>query len=184
LDWNIVTDEMFLSERARQMLVLPDGPLPGTRTAVMALVPQHPDDVVSWDKRVDDGIAKGRYEREYRVMPKPGEVRWIRARAKVYKDAHGAALRMTGSLADITEAKLAEDALRASEQRYSLAMDAADEGHFDLNIDTGELFISERLNGVYGFAPGTRFANRREYLDTVRLYPEDAESITPRWLAP
>ncbi len=174
-DWNIVTDEMFLSERARQMLVLPDGPLPRTRTAVMALAPQHPDDIVSWDQHIDDGIAKGRYEREYRVVPKPGEVRWIRARAKVYKDAHGAALRMTGSLADITEAKLAEDALRASEERYSLALDATEEGHFDVNIDMDEVLTSAPLNEIYGFPPGTHLVKRSECLKGFPFYGNDAE---------
>jgi len=41
-DWNLVTDEMFVSQRAREMLSLPAGALPARRAEMMALVPQHP----------------------------------------------------------------------------------------------------------------------------------------------
>ena len=104
-DWNIVTDEMFVSERAREMLALPPGELPATRAEIMALVPQHPEDRLTMHEHVRVGIVTGNFERDYRVIPRPGEVRWLHSRAKVYKDARGAAVRMTGSLVDITERK-------------------------------------------------------------------------------
>jgi len=115
-DWNIVTDEMFVSERAREMLALPPGELPPGRADLMALVPQHPEDRRAMHEHVRAGIGTGNFERDYRVIPRPGEVRWLHSRAKVYKDARGAAVRMTGSLTDITERKLAE-ALLAGEKR-------------------------------------------------------------------
>ncbi len=96
-------------------------------------------------------------------------------RAKVYHDVSGAAVRMTGSLSDITERRLAADALRASEERYSLAMDASEEAHFDVNIGTDMLFTSERLNEIYGFPPGTRSIKRSEYLKDFRFCGDDGE---------
>ena len=68
-----------------------------------------------------------------------------------------------------------EEALRAREERYSLAMEASAEGHFDFDLDTDELFISERLNEIYGFPPGTRFDRRSDYLKHFRFYGNDAE---------
>jgi PAS domain S-box-containing protein len=174
-EWNIVTDEMFLSERARQMLALPPGELPPRRSEIMEMVPMHSDDRAAMAEKVNASITSGFYEREYRVISGPSEVRWLRSRGKVYHDARGAAVRMTGSLTDITERKLAADALRTSEQRYSLAMDASEEAHFDVNVDTDELFTSERLNEIYGFPPGTLSVRRSEYLKDFRFYGNDAE---------
>jgi PAS domain S-box-containing protein len=175
-DWNIVSDEIFVSERAREMLALPPGALPMRRSEIMELVPMHPDDRAAMAEKVNASIRSGIHERDYRVITVPGQVRWLRSRGKVYRDAHGAAVRMTGSLTDITDRKLASDALRASEERYSLAMDASEEAHFDVDVDTDELFTSERLNEIYGFPSGTRCLKRSEYLKDFRFYGNDAES--------
>jgi PAS domain S-box-containing protein len=110
-DWNILTDELFVSERAREMLALPPGPLPMTRTEFMKLMAPH--DQVSMKTGTDAAIRGGTYEREYRIVPRDGSVRWLRSRGKVFRDAGGTALRMTGSVTDITEAKRAEEALRS-----------------------------------------------------------------------
>ena len=150
----------------------------------MALVPMHPRTGRTWTVRSRRASRPGRHERDYRVIPRPGEVRWLRSRGKVYRDAHGAAVRMTGSLTDITERKLAADALRASEERYSLAMEASEEGHVDVNIDTGEFVTSERLNEIFGFAPGTRFRGRGDFLSQFRFYGNDAETPTIERFAP
>ena len=174
-DWNLVTDEMFVSERARDLLALPEGTLPARRADIMALVPQHPEDRALMPEKIKAGIESGSHERDYRVIPQPGEVRWLRSRGKVYRDARGAAVRMTGSLTDITERRLAAEALRLSEERYALALDASAEGHFDTNLDTDELFISERLNEIYGFAPHTQFRSRSEYLEHAGFHPDDLE---------
>jgi PAS domain S-box-containing protein len=175
-DWNIVTDEMFVSERAREMLALPAGALPERRFEIMERVPMHPDDRSATNEKVNAGIRSGIYERDYRVIARPGEVRWLRSRGKVYHDVHGAAVRMTGSLTDITERKLAADALRASEERYSLAMEASEEGYVDVNVDTGDFVTSERLNEIFGIAHGTRFSGRRDFLSHFRFYGNDEET--------
>ena len=174
-DWNIVSDEMFVSERAREMLALPPGALPMRRSEILELIPAHPDDRANLAEVVNAALRSKILAHDYRVIPAPGQVRWLRVRAKVYHDARGAAVRMTGSLTDITERKLAEVALRATEERYSLAMDASEEAHFDVNVDTDELFTSERLNEIYGFPPGTRSITRSEYLKGFRFYGNDAE---------
>ena len=174
-DWNIVTDEMFVSERAREMLALPPGTLPMRRSEILERVPSHPDDRAALTEVVNAAFRSSILAHDYRVIPTPGQVRWVHVRAKVYHDARGAAVRMSGSLTDITERKLASDALRASEERYSLAMDASEEAHFDVNVETDEIFTSERLNEIYGFPPGMRPATRNEYLKGFRFYGNDAE---------
>ena len=150
-DWNIVSDEMFVSERAREMLVLPAGPLPTRRSEIMALVPQHPDDRAGMEDKVAAGIATGTHERDYRVIPRGGEVRWLRARAKVFKDARGAALRMTGSLTDITERKLAADELRESEARFRSLTELSSDWYWRQDENLRFTYMSDQAAALGGF---------------------------------
>jgi PAS domain S-box-containing protein len=178
-DWNMVTDEMFVSERAREMLALPSGTLPTTRNEIMELVPQHPHDRAGMNEKVQAGIRAGTHVREYRVIPQAGSVRWLRSRGKVYKDAGGAAIRMTGSLTDITESREALEKLRNSEQRYALAMEAAGDGHTDWDLVSGEFYISPRLLEIVGHPPGASFADRADWVRRFPFHPEDR----PKWEA-
>ena len=173
-DWNIVTDEMFVSERAREMLALPAGALPARRSEMMELVPMPLDDRAAMTEKINAALRSGIHERDYRVITGPGQVRWLRSRGKVYHDARGAAVRMTGSLTDITERKLAADALRASEERYSLAMEASAEGHFDWNVRTDEIFVSAHIKKVFGFPLDAEFRTRNDLIARIRYHPDDA----------
>ena len=57
------------------------------------------------------------------------------------------------SLADITDRRHAEDALRASEARLEVATIASGLGVWDWNIETGEMIASARAREIWGFAP-------------------------------
>jgi PAS domain S-box-containing protein len=56
------------------------------------------------------------YNVEYRLLTKGGTYGWFHARGQAIWDETGRVTRMTGSLQDVTDRKLAEDALRRSEQ--------------------------------------------------------------------
>jgi PAS domain S-box-containing protein len=56
------------------------------------------------------------YDVEYRLLTKAGEYGWFRARGQAIWDETGRMTRMAGSLRDVTDRKLTEDALRRNEQ--------------------------------------------------------------------
>ncbi len=175
-EWNMATDEMFLSAHIRDMLgFAPDAQFSG-REEFFLRQPIHPDDREHVAGARANILADRRYEVEYRILPRPGEVRWVRSRGKVFRDARGDT-RITGTLTDITGNKLAEAALQYSQQRYALAMEAADEGHWDWDIATGEYYASPRMLELNGLPPDTVFANRAEFLAAFPCLPEDR----PKW---
>jgi PAS domain S-box-containing protein len=176
-EWNVATDEMFVSARQREMLEIPLELQFARREDYLARIPLHPEDRERYIATARRHIAEAwpRFEQEFRVILKSGELRWLRLTGKSHRNAEGRPTHFTGSLIDITERKLAADALRASEERYSLAMEASQEGHFDADLDTDQLYISERLNEIYGFAPGTQFASRTEYLRSFQFHADDGE---------
>ncbi len=72
---------------------------------------------------------------------------------------------------DITERARAEAALRDRNELYSLAMKGPNEGLWDWNPNTKELFLSARLLQILGFASDTLRTTSHEWLRLV--HPED-----------
>lgn len=84
-----------------------DGSREGWRTII------HPEDVALFDCSIDAALANGTaYSLEYRVRHKAGHYLWVADQGQLIRGPHGAVDRLVGMVRDITEQKLAEQALR------------------------------------------------------------------------
>jgi PAS domain S-box-containing protein len=90
---------------------------PGDRRAVDAAVR------VFYQNFADDPENVDPFELEYRIVTKDGEIRHVRERAGTAVDDQGAIVRSVGTIQDITEQKLAEEALVESESRLRTIID-------------------------------------------------------------
>ena len=174
-DWDIVTGEMFFSERAQVLNGLEPGLTVRQRSEWRTMWKLHPDDVESQSRAIDDYVA-GRapdYDGEWRVRQLDGSYRWVHGRGLCVRDERGRATRMVGAISDIHAHKCAEKALRVSEERYALAMEAAQDGHWDWIVGTGEYYVSPRDLQLYGLPADTTFASRADFLARLPLVPED-----------
>jgi PAS domain S-box-containing protein len=64
------------------------------------------------------------YAEEYRLLQPDGELRWVFARGRCYKDHHGRPVRFLGAALDLTERKHTEQALRQSQTELQLIINA------------------------------------------------------------
>jgi PAS domain S-box-containing protein len=76
---------------------------------------------------------------------------------------------------DITERRLAEEALRASEARLNEAQRIAHVGSWELNLQTNELSWSDEIYRMFGIEPQTFGATYEAFLDAV--HPDDREFV-------
>jgi two-component system cell cycle sensor histidine kinase/response regulator CckA len=91
-------------------------------------------------------------EIEHRIIRRDGEVRHIVARIRVSSDAEGHAIKYHGSNQDITERKLADEALRKSEEKYRRIVDTASEGIVALDDAFNITFINKRFVEMMGYS--------------------------------
>ena len=70
------------------------------------------------------------FEVEFRSRHKDGSYRWRLTRGMAVRDPAGRPIRLIGSSVDITDLKRAEEALRASEQRFRTFVDHATDAFF------------------------------------------------------
>ena len=76
---------------------------------------------------------------------------------------------------DITQRKRAEEALRLSEERYALAMLAAEDAHWDWIVGSDNYYLSPRTLQLFGLPPDTVFTSREDYLARTPIVREDLE---------
>jgi two-component system CheB/CheR fusion protein len=73
-----------------------------------------------------DGENSGRYETKYRIKTADeGKFRWINSKGKVFFNREGKAVRLIGTMLDVTTEKVQEQLLKESEERFRLASEAS-----------------------------------------------------------
>jgi PAS domain S-box-containing protein len=181
LDWDIVADRMFASERAMRLLGLQPDSVVRTRAQWAELVmPRfHPDDAQRLRDELHGTVDNpaDTHEGEYRALGSDGVYRWLRFRGRTVRDANGRAMRWAGSVSDVDALKKAEQALRESEQRYQLAVAGSNQGLWDWDLSTDTVFFSARAQQLIGDKPGEALRPRREWLERWSCHPEDMPRV-------
>ncbi|MGI0495338.1 PAS domain S-box protein [Alkalinema pantanalense CENA528] len=132
----------------------------------------HAEEYRADDREVlNSGIAKlGIIETQLRS---DGSIIWIETNKLPLYNLSGEIVGLLGTYQDITDRKQAEEALRDSEERLRLALMAAKQGLYDLNLQTGQVIVSPEYAIMLGYDPDEFQETSTTWLE--RLHPDDSE---------
>ena len=155
---------LFANESSRRQLFAgaADGPLPPIEKLY-----NNAEDLARIDERLDhDGTAEGHM---VEMRRSDGSSFWALTSARSIA-FNGLPATLTGFI-DITDRKMAEEALLASEVRYALISRAANDGIWDWDIPSGTVYFSSRWKEIVGAEPGKRLSTLDDWFG--RVYPDD-----------
>lgn len=116
--------------------------------------------------------ARKAFVMQYRLRRNDGEYRWISDHGVPRYDADGAFVGYIGSCVDVTDLLRKEQTLRESEERMSLAMDAANLGLWEWNVSKDELWSTKARLARFGL-PTSGKLDMEAGLSTVHIDDRD-----------
>jgi PAS domain S-box-containing protein len=123
-EWDLTTDALEWDTRSRAMYGQADMPLTGSVVDINRTI--HPDDQGPLAELLQRAIErKGTLEAEFRTLQPDGGERVLYARGQVLVDASGAAVRMVGTNADVTELRASQRQAAQDAERLGRLVDVA-----------------------------------------------------------
>ncbi|HEX7114617.1 MAG TPA: PAS domain-containing protein [Steroidobacter sp.] len=169
------TGRVWCSSSYHALLGYAPGELPDTIEGLYGLL--HPDDLETIRAAMRSHIATDTpfFHCEARMRTRTGEYKWFRHRGMAERNEEGRALTISGSIQDIHEQKLAEDALELVRQRFERAIHGTQDGLWEIERD-GAMWCSPRMAELLGYAP----EDMPTHIDALSsfLHPDDAITVS------
>jgi PAS domain S-box-containing protein len=161
------TGRMFWSDEAARIFGYP----PGTEATPDLLLRRiHPDDV-NFFKDIIEQSALGRcdFNFEHRLLMPDGSIKHIQVLTHRLRDEAGDE-ELVGAIMDITERKLAEEAIRRSEAYLAEAQRVSHTGSIGWQPNSGEILWSDETYRIFEF---DRDVQPTQDVVLARVHPED-----------
>jgi PAS domain S-box-containing protein len=180
-EWDLIENRVTYSEELCRIWGIPPVKDSFHVSAIFERI--HPEDREKVSREAAEAISNGIHAKsEHRIVLPSGEVRVILGVGTVKRDASGKAYEMFGTGQDITERKLAEQALRQSQFYLSEGERLAHIGSWastDLGIRWSEdlnIYWSDEIYKIFGFDPKNGTPSLQRFLSAV--HPQDQASLT------
>jgi len=171
---DFVTGKHWCSDVYRQLLGY--GPEHDFTTMETYQAICHPDELEGQYHMVmalKDGEA---YERTIRLKHADGTWRWMQVRGTLERDKNGQPVRLTGNIRSVHEQTIMQNQLDEYQARFSRAINATQDGLWELNLKTHEVWMSPRCAEVLGYS-AIEVVQWNERHIALMTHPEDAAMV-------
>jgi PAS domain S-box-containing protein len=136
----------------------------------------HPEDLDMVREAATKTIAEGKsYDIEHRIVrPSDGAIRWIHERADFISSENNQKL-LVGTVQDITERKVAEEALVEYNKRFELLSKATNDAIWDWNIEDDRETWNHGIQSIFGYT--NREINSSEIWWKEKIHPNDYNRV-------
>jgi len=167
--WKVSTGDIIWSEETFRIFQYERMTKP---TLELILQRVHSEDAAGVQQTIERASRDGKnFEHEYRLVMPDGSVKHVDVVARAEQDESGE-VEFVGAVMDITERKLAEEALRQSESYLAEAQRLTHTGSWVWSVPGRDsLHLSEEWYRVYGFDPKKGVPPWEKRLQ--RIHPED-----------
>jgi PAS domain S-box-containing protein len=168
--------QLHCSAEAARIFGIPADDFPVAPDAFLKLV--YPDDQDAVRRATAAAQAAGdSHEIEHRIIRHGQDLRWLHVKARIVRDPEGKAVRMIGSVQDITERRMFEEQLRQSQKLEAIGRLAGGVAHDLNNALTAIVGYTElALGGIPGTHPAW------PDVQEIRRAAERAEAVTRQLL--
>ena len=152
-EWIVVTNELYLSDEASRIFGLPPQELVDASEKLLFSV--HPDDKGIVKKSLDDALSGVKpFEVEHRLLMKDGTERVVYERGIVIRDATGNAIRMAGTVQDVTVRRHREDVLRKNERLLQSVFDNTAAVIYVKDVQGRHILVNKQFEKLFHLRQG------------------------------
>lgn len=145
-DWQVGTEHIFYSPLVKKMLGYQENEFTNSLAEFKARI--HPDDRAEAEFAIEEHIKKHvPYNVEYRLRAKNGDYLWFQVMGQALWNAQGRAVRMAGSIMDITERKRNQ---QRQSSLYTVTQILSEAQSLEEAVPKILRAICEGMNWVYG----------------------------------
>lgn len=151
-DWDIVNNTIWRNENYEKLTgYAPDEHVPSETYNWIDYL--HKDDRECIRQLLQNALSglQTNLECEYRMITKDHRIINIRDRSYIYRDASGKAVRMVGSMQDITSLRASQRLLQQSEEHYRQIVETAHEGIWQIDENGITTFVNTSVASLLGY---------------------------------
>jgi len=152
-EWDVAADTLVWTDQLFRLYGMAPQSTPLDCAALLERA--HPDDRPAIRATLGRASHDHRpFRLEYRVVWPDGSVRWLDGRGSVVADRAGKVVKVVGTAQDITETKLAEEALARSEEKFRRLVASSPDAVVGVGASGRIVLANNRTEQLFGYSEG------------------------------